>query len=132
MPSKRQLKFASMMERELSQILSREIDGLGNTILTLSHIDVTPDLKLVRVYLTALPDDQLPIIVDFLNESQASVRHMLAKRIRHVVKHIPELVFYRDDTEREARKIEELFEKIGPIPEKKDDEDDFDEIYPNA
>ena len=120
------------MERELSQILSREIDGLGNTILTLSHIDVTPDLKLVHVYLTALPDDQLPIIVDFLNESQASVRHMLAKRIRHVVKNVPEMVFHRDDTEREARKIEALFEKIGPIPEKKDDEDDFDEIYPNA
>jgi len=70
---------------------------------------------------------QLPIIVDFLNENQASVRHLLAKRIRHIVKNSPELVFLEDDTEREARKIEELFEKIGPIPEKKDDEEDFDE-----
>lgn len=130
MPSKRQLKFASLVKRELSEILAREIDGIGNTILTVSHLEVSPDLKQVKVYMTALPDSALSDIILFLNENQPQVRHLLARRLSHI-KSIPELIFFEDDLEKEARKVEQLFEDIGPIPEEKDD-DGLDETYPNA
>lgn len=112
MESTRQKKFAREIQRALSQILHREIQGLQGVMLTLSHVKVTPDLQLVRAYITCFPESQSNEIVAFLNDEQKKIRTLLARHIKNQVKVMPTLEFYYDDTAKTAARLDELFEQI--------------------
>lgn len=113
MESTRQRKFARLIQQELGEIFARELTGLNGTLLTLAHVQVTADLGLASVYLSAFPDDQTDYLVEYLNEKQPVVRNLLAQRIRHNVKRVPELRFFADELQREARRVDELLGKLA-------------------
>lgn len=110
--STRQRKFAKEMLRELSALFQRDIGGMEGIMLTITQVKVTPDLKLLRVYYTLFPDNERKAIEAFLETENTEIRHLLAQRIRHTVKSIPELEFYYDDTRERANHMDKLFEKI--------------------
>ena len=108
----RQNKIARLLQRELSQILAREIDGLQGAMITLSHMTVTPDISIARAYITVLPEDRLKSILVFLNEESHAVRRLLAQRLRNNMRTVPEVEFYEDDTLRVANRLEALFKEL--------------------
>lgn len=108
----RQRKFAREMHRELSILFQQEVDGPMQALTTLTHVRVTPDLKLVRVYFSCLPDEKAEPIRQLLTTDKGQMRKLLGDRIRHQVRSVPELEFYVDDTPRTAARIEELFDRI--------------------
>lgn len=116
--STRQKKVSRMLQRELSQVLERDMRQLyeivGDAMVTLTHVKVTPDLQIARAYITVLPDEKLPLALKYLEEEQAGVRHKLAQRIRHSMKQTPALEFYEDDTMKIANRIDELLAKALP------------------
>ena len=112
MESTRQKKFAREMQRELSQLLQRGIDGLNGTLITVSHVSATADLQHIRVYITVMPETQLKPVLAVLKEENIKVRQMLATRIRKQVRVMPTLEFMYDDTLQTAARIDELFDQI--------------------
>lgn len=122
--STRQKKVSRMLQRELSQTLERDMRQLyevvGEAMITLTHVKVTPDLQIARAYITVLPDEKLPLALKYLDEQQSEVRHKLAQRIRHSMKQTPSLEFYEDDTMKIANRIDELLANALP----KDEEDE--------
>ena len=112
MESTRQKKFARQMQRELSVILQQQVEKELGAMITLSHVRTTPDLSIVRCYITTMPENKLPHVLKRLNEESWKVRQALAKEVRHVVKQIPELEFYEDDVLKTAERLDDLFEKI--------------------
>jgi ribosome-binding factor A len=123
MESTRQRKFAKMIQREMSQIFQREIDGLEQVIVSINYVYVTADLGIARFYLTTLPDEALPDVMDFLQRENKGIRHLLAQRIKNVAKFVPELEFFEDEQMQESRRLEDLFERLRREEGRDGDED---------
>ncbi|MEM6264345.1 MAG: 30S ribosome-binding factor RbfA [Bacteroidota bacterium] len=108
-----QRKTAKLIQQELSEILSFGKLAVPGVMLTLSVVRVTRDLGLAKVYVTAMPEDQLAGTVEYLNEQSWEVRHALSQRIRNKLRKMPELRFFVDDTFKEAERIEQLLAEAG-------------------
>ena len=119
----RQKKFARVIQRELSNILQNKIEGLEGIIVTVSQVRVTPDLSLARVYLSAFPDNQLNLLLRYLEDEKGSVRFKLAEQIRDTVRIMPDLEFFKDDTLETANTIDRLLEQARATESNQDEEE---------
>lgn len=131
MASIRQKKFAAQLQKELAPILAREVQVPNTVLVTLTHLQVSPDLRVASCYITTLPELFQQEIVTHLNENVGEVRHLLAQRIRNVVRYVPELRFYEDDTMKVANRLDELFEELNH-PDKDNSPQEGGEQTPNG
>jgi ribosome-binding factor A len=115
METMRQKKFAREMQRELGQLLQREVDPATQSMVSVSHIHASPDLQHLRVYLTCFPDKNLPLVLNLLNEEKAQLRKLLSQRVKHQVRHVPTMEFFEDDTLKTANRLDRLFDRIRPV-----------------
>jgi ribosome-binding factor A len=111
---KRQKQIAGLLNEEMNLIFQRL--GLGmidGGMVSISSVKITPDLLEARFYLSFFqvkdPDATLKKIEDRAHE----IKKELAGRIRHQLRSIPVLKFFRDDTLDHVFKMEELFKKMG-------------------
>jgi ribosome-binding factor A len=111
--STRQKKFARVVLKELSQIISREIEPQVGCMITVNFVRVTADLQIARVYITCFPDEKLDGVLKLLNAETLKIRHILAGHIRHQTKVMPSLTFYEDDTLKQANRIDELLARLN-------------------
>ncbi|MEM6342278.1 MAG: 30S ribosome-binding factor RbfA [Bacteroidota bacterium] len=116
-----QKKVASLIQLELSEILSRQLTYVPGILLTVTVVRVVPDLSLAKVYISTLPDSKIEETVKALRENNWEVRYALGQRIRNKVRKIPELIFYVDDSFAEAERINKIMEDLE-IPEADPDE----------
>jgi ribosome-binding factor A len=117
----RQKKYSKLVQKELSEIFQREYKVPGSQMITVSVVRTPPDLGMCKVYISILPDAALKTSVEYLNEHQWEVRHLLGQRIRHQVRHIPELHFYADDTQQYAARIHKILSDVRT--DKRDEEE---------
>jgi len=108
MESNRQKKFARLIQRELSQLLSQHVERSAGCMITLTHVKVTADLQIARAYITCFPDNKLGEVLALLDAEQKKMKHLLASKISNQVKLMPNLIFYEDDSFKQAHRIEEL------------------------
>ena len=122
MESKRQKKFARLIQKDLGEIFQRNSYELfGGTLVTVTQVMMSPDLKLAKVYLNFILVDNPATFIKKVNVQVKHIRQLLANRIGKQAKVIPELRFYLDDTEEMANKVDALFENLN-IPPSEDDE----------
>ena len=121
MESKRQQKFARLIQKDLGEIFQRDTKALfEGAFITVMEVKVTPDLSLARIYLSFLLTKDKQGILHLIEEHKSQLRNLLAQRIRHQVRIIPELEFYLDNTAEYSAKVEELFSKIEIPPPTED------------
>lgn len=119
MDSIRQKQIAKMVQAALSEVfLSEAREILGQAMVTVSNVKVTPDLLLARAYLSIYNTDKPDEILGFIQYNSRELRRLVGSKIKNKVRRIPELEFYRDDTLDEVFKMEDLFKQIHS----KDDE----------
>lgn len=105
-------KVAEEIKHKLNTAMSKdlsEINGLG--LVTISKVIMSPDLKLAKVYLSFLGNKE-PIekCLERINNKKKHIRYLLAKQI--ILKYIPDLLFFHDDTIEYADKIQKLINEI--------------------
>ncbi|MGQ9568084.1 MAG: 30S ribosome-binding factor RbfA, partial [Anaerolineae bacterium] len=54
MTTRRQRRVAELIQEELSLLIQREVRDPRVGMVTVTHVDVSPDLRLARVYFSAL------------------------------------------------------------------------------
>ena len=117
MESKRQQKFASQIQKDLSEIFQKEMRStFGNAFVTITDVKVTPDLALARLYLSFMLAPNKQMLLDDIREKSKQIRAILGNKIRHQVRIIPELEFYLDDTAEYAAKMTSIIEKLDIPP----------------
>lgn len=121
--SNRQKKFGRLVQKEISELLQQEVSIPGNPLVTVSIVRSSPDLTICKVFISVFPDEIGSATLDWLVENTWDVRQKLAKRVRHQMKLIPEILFLEDDTLSEAEKIEKLLEKVKKEDQVKDPEE---------
>ncbi|MBK7147563.1 MAG: 30S ribosome-binding factor RbfA [Bacteroidetes bacterium] len=113
MDSRRQLKIGSLIKEIFSQVLLREGKNLyGKALVTVTNVKVTSDLTLARFYLSIYNTDTPDSVIDVFNEKKFEIKRMLAEKLRHDLRRIPEIEFFRDDTLDYVYHMEDVFKKI--------------------
>jgi ribosome-binding factor A len=114
MESKRQQKFAGIIQEELAAIFQREGAAyLPNTLVTITKVRVSPDLAVAKVYLSFLNTNNTTLSVAEVNSHAGEIRYKLGARIRHQARVIPTLTFFVDDTNSYVEHMDKLFDKIS-------------------
>jgi ribosome-binding factor A len=128
MESKRQAKFARQIQKDLSEIFLLEGQKLlGKQFISVTTVRVTPDLGYVKVYLTFLNEKDPQKALNLVRQYNKEIRTMLAAKIRNVVRKIPELEFFYDDTMDFVERMDKVFEKLHtpPAPESNELSDEY-------
>jgi ribosome-binding factor A len=117
MDSKRQQKFARLIQKDLGEIFQKETRNLfEGAFITVTEVKVSPDLGLARVYLSFMLARNKSMLLESIEEHNKTIRQMLANRIRHQVRVIPELHFHLDETADYAAKMDEIISKLNIPP----------------
>jgi len=97
---------ADLIKEEIaSLILHGEIKDPRIGFVTITRVDLTPDLKEARVYFSQIGSDKdKDKSRDGLNNASGFVRRYLAKRLD--LRHIPKVIFFFDETLEYSERIE--------------------------
>ena len=115
---KNSIKYSRMngeVQRELSKIISRDIkDPRIHPMTSVVSVDVTPDLKFAKVFVSVLGNDEdKEKTKQGLASAASHIRSLLAKSLN--LRNTPELTFFIDDSieygVNMSKKIDELIEK---------------------
>lgn len=98
MESTRQAKISRLLQKELSEIFRRETAKLGNVMVSVSSVKVSPDLSVAKAYLSVFPSEQALEVIENINSQSKTVRYELAQKVRFQLRRCPELQFYLDDS----------------------------------
>lgn len=117
MPSTRQLKYAKLIQKELSDIFQRDKRGvLDNSFVTIADVRMSPDLGLAKIYLSMLLAKDKEKTLERINVHKKEIRKALGDKIGKQVRIIPELIFYIDEVEENAQRIEDLIKNLNIPP----------------
>ena len=120
MESKRQVKYARQLKKDLAEIFQQDpTHYFGSSLGTITDVTVSPDLGLARVYFSIFPISKAEEVFEHLDKIKSEIRLKLGKKIGNRVRIIPELAFFHDNTEENASKIDALIDKLN-IPPKEE------------
>lgn len=114
MESKRQQKFAGVIQEDLAAIFQREgMNLLPNTMITITKVRVTPDLAIARVFLSFFNNNNNQLALNTIKAHASEIRYKLGARIKDQVRIIPQLEFFVDDTSEYVERMDKIFDKIS-------------------
>jgi ribosome-binding factor A len=107
--TQRQLRVGELIKQKLGEIFIRneaKILALDTSVITVTEVKMTADLKSARVYVIPLGGHDTKEIVSILTEYSHLVRKALSKKLD--IKFLPRLAFVEDNSFEYAEKIERL------------------------
>ena len=124
MESKRQQKFAGVIQEDLAAIFQREaMNYLPNTLVTITKVRVTPDLAIARVFLSFFNNANTQQSLATIKQHASEIRYKLGIRIKDQVRVIPQLEFFLDDTSEYVERMDKIFDKISKEDRQPDTEE---------
>jgi len=122
MESKRQQKFAGVIQQDLAGIFQREGNSyLPNTMVTITKVRVTPDLAIARIFLSFF-NGNTQLALQTIKQHASEIRYKLGAKIKDQVRIIPQLEFFVDDTSEYVDRMDKIFDKISKEDRQKDGE----------
>jgi ribosome-binding factor A len=108
---------ADLLRSELSQLLLRRVQDPRVKLVSLSRVDVSPDLRQARVLVSVLgSDDERRQALEGLSRARGFLRSELARSLRHL-RAVPELTFALDRGAEHSQRISQLLEDLDDIPD---------------
>ncbi len=105
-------RIESLMLKELSNIIAFELKDPKLGFITISEVKVTNDLSYAKVYVSFLgKQERNEAGLKVLKKAKGFLKSELAKRMK--LRKIPELIFVQDTSLENARKIENILEKVN-------------------
>ena len=108
--SQRQLRVQELLKSALNEILIRGESKnpiLDNILVTITHVDISPDLRNAKFYVVPLETDKTDVIIKEFNLSKKIIRKKIVDKVN--LKYAPEISFYFDETINEVERLEKLF-----------------------
>ena len=111
MPEKgiRTRRVAELVQAELSRLLIVEFQDASSGLLTVTRVEMTPDLLTARVFLSVFGTDDPAALLDRLEKRKGYIRRTLASRIE--LKYNPQLFFALDPGPGHQERIDRLIEE---------------------
>ncbi len=109
-PSQRQLRAGETIRHALGEtFIARKLDepGLDTATITVTEVEITPDLKLATAWVRPLMDKDAEGLEERLNAVRRRIRGLITPRLRGM-KYMPALRFRLDPAADQAARIDEL------------------------
>lgn len=121
--SKRQQKFSRLIQKDLSDILQKDKYGIrGGDFVTVADVEISADLAIAKIYLSMMLVNEKENLLQRINERKPELRKLLGNKIGKQVRKVPELIFYIDEVEEQAARIEEILKNLDIPPETGEDQ----------
>ena len=100
MESQRQKKIASVLQRDLVEVLQGAATqgGMKGILISVTKVNVTVDLSIAKVYLSIFPIDKGNELLEGIRSNAPLIKHELSQRTKHQLRRMPQLIFYIDDS----------------------------------
>jgi len=118
MESQRQKKIASVLQRDLVDVLQGAATqgGMKGILISVTKVNVTVDLSIAKVYLSIFPIDKGAELLEGIKSNAPLIKHELSQRTKHQLRRMPQLIFYIDDSLEYIDQIDKsLKRKENPI-----------------
>ena len=104
-------RVAEQIRGELALLLTREVHDPGIGFVTLTRVQISPDLQVARVFYTALGDGTArKNSARALDRAAPFLRRQIGSRLR--LKRVPELKFLYDESIAGQDRIEQLLQDL--------------------
>ena len=115
-------RVADQIRSELGSLLARDVHDPGIGFITITRVQMTPDLQQARVFYTALGDDKTRAASgQALGRAIPFLRRQIGSRLR--LRRVPDLTFVYDESIAGQDRIEQLLKEIRTAtPTGSDDE----------
>ena len=108
--NRRPAQVGEAIQRELSELLLRDLKDPRLGFVTIMGVEVSPDLKHARVFVSALgSDEEQQASMAALESARGWLRHELGQRMD--LRYTPELQFRADHTTATADRINRLLQE---------------------
>jgi ribosome-binding factor A len=125
MESKRQQKFAGVIQQDLAELFQREgMNFLPDTLVTITKVRMTPDLAIARIFLSFFNSANTALALNTVKAHAGEIRYKLGAKIKNQVRVIPQLEFFVDDTNEYVDKMDKLFDQLSKEPRQPDEQAD--------
>ncbi|MGQ9569558.1 MAG: 30S ribosome-binding factor RbfA [Thermodesulfovibrionales bacterium] len=111
LPYKRSQKVSDLLRKEIADIIMNKLKDPRIGFTTVTGVDVTDDLKMARIYVSILKEEERNTSIEILNSAKNFVRSELSKRLR--MKFIPTVEFRLDTSIEYGYRIERLLREAG-------------------
>jgi ribosome-binding factor A len=105
-------KVADLIQRELSDLLRREVRDPQVGMITLTSVDVSPDLSHAKVFFTLLEKEKKDETTRGLQRAASFLRSQLARRMSMYT--TPELRFVYDESVERGDRLSRLIDSVIP------------------
>jgi ribosome-binding factor A len=105
-------KIADLMQRELSELLQREVRDPRVGMVTLTSVDVSPDLSHAKVFFTILNSEKKDETTKGLQRAASFLRSQLSRRLSMYT--TPELRFVYDESVERGDRLSRLIDSVIP------------------
>jgi ribosome-binding factor A len=110
LPYKRSQRVGDLIREEVAEIIMYRLKDPRIGFVTVTGVDMTPDMKMAKVYVSVLKEEDRELTLDILNSSKSFIRSLLVKRLR--MKVIPTVEFRFDTSIEYGYKIDKLLKEI--------------------
>ncbi|TLM69372.1 MAG: 30S ribosome-binding factor RbfA [Deltaproteobacteria bacterium] len=118
MPSQRAQRVGETIQQEISALLLRGLKDPRIGFVTITGVEMTPDLHLARIYYTVMGDEAArKASAAGLKSSIPFIRQQLGRQLR--MKYTPDLIFQYDSSIEYGSRIESLLRDVH-VPESDD------------
>ena len=104
----RSIRVADQIQREIALLVARELADPRVGEVTVSGVDLSPDMRNAKVLVTPGRETDGDASVDALNRAAGFLRSRLGRRVR--MRRVPRLVFEHDRTLEQALRVDALID----------------------
>lgn len=104
-------KVADQIQRELAEVLRRELRDPAVGMVTLTGVEVSPDCAHATVLFTCLDRSHVPAASAGLKRAAGFLRSQLARRIK--LYGVPDLRFVYDDSIERGARLSQLIDRAA-------------------
>jgi len=106
-------KINALVQRNLGEIIPRELSLKAGVFITIAKVDTTPDLRYTRVFVSIFPEKETAYALKALTNEIYTLQGALNKQL--FMKPLPKIEFRLDTTEIKADEVEKLLKQIHPV-----------------
>ena len=103
--------MSELIRREISVLIDQKLRDTSFSMVTVTGVEVSRDLKNAKVYISVLgSQDEVKLSLSALNAASPAIRAQLGERV--ILKYLPKISFYYDSSMVDGMYIDKLLDGI--------------------
>jgi ribosome-binding factor A len=107
-------KVSKIIQSSMEEVFRKlRGDFLNTTIVTVAHVDLSPNLGNANIYLSFISHKDSTELLKEVKSKTNEIRYHLAAKVKNKMRRVPEIHFFIDTTTENAYKLEKILKAIN-------------------